>query len=71
VANLGRHRRPVFVRVNQTKDPGSSSPGVLIEWRRGARGRWEAHVVFVQGGGTTEPRVVIAWVDAAHVQPIG
>ncbi|HRK44753.1 MAG TPA: hypothetical protein PK324_03920 [Nocardioides sp.] len=70
-ANTGRYIRPRHVVVNVTTDPAYACPGVLVGWRRGADGgSWEALVTFVEGGGTREPRVVTAWLPAAHVRPI-
>ena len=42
------------------------APGVLLDWRT-VQGRWEAYVVWADGGGNVKPRAYLEWVRQEHV----
>lgn len=65
------HTAPRHVWVNVTRSPAHRSPGVLLEWRRCADGRWEALVVRAEGGGNIRARSHLEWVRQEHVRPAG
>ena len=60
---------PRHVWVNVTGNPAYRSPGVLLDWRRQRDGRWEALVVWAEGGGNVRPRSHVEWVRSEHVAP--
>lgn len=65
--STGGHTVPRHVWVNQTGGSMPSSPGILLDQRK-RNGRWEALVVYAEGGGNIAVRATTAWVDAAHVR---
>lgn len=62
------HPLPRHVWVNVTANPAYRCPGVLLDWRRVGR-RWEALVVYVEGGGNVRPRAHVEWLRQEHVAP--
>ena len=61
------HTVPQHVWVSVTGRWGDQHPGLLVEWRRGHRG-WEAHVIWVSGGGMRAWDVRQGWLPAEHVR---
>ncbi|WP_459968176.1 hypothetical protein [Nocardioides pyridinolyticus] len=47
----------------------SDAPGIILDWRT-VQGRWEAYVVWADGGGNIKPRAYLEWVRAEHVRPM-
>jgi hypothetical protein len=41
-------------------------PGLVLEWRRGPDGSWQALVTWVE----TRGRVITAWVPADELRPV-
>jgi hypothetical protein len=64
------HYAPKHVWVNVTANAAYRSPGILLGWRRADGGRWEAHVMWAEGGGNIRPRAHLEWVRAEHVSQI-
>ena len=62
------HVMPKHVWVNVTGASTGSAPGILLDWRT-AQGRWEAYVVWADGGGNIKPRAYLEWVREEHVRP--
>jgi hypothetical protein len=52
--------RHVWVNVD-----GQAMPGLLVAWRRGTAGDWEALVVYLVG----EDRAITAYVSSTVVRP--
>jgi hypothetical protein len=63
------HTAPRHVWVNVTRNPAYRSPGLLLDWRRCPDGRWEALVLWAEGGGNIRPRSHVEWVRQEHVLP--
>lgn len=63
------HPFPKHVWVNLTGQSTDGYPGVLMDWRRGGNGGWEALVTWVEGGGMRAVRAHTEWVRAEHVMP--
>ena len=61
------HTFPRHVWVNLTGGSSPSCPGIILDWRQ-HKGRWEALVVYAEGGGNIAVRATTGWVDAAHVR---
>lgn len=70
-ARDGNHQRghypPRHVWVNTTGGSMGDSPGIILDWRT-VQGRWEAYVVWADGGGNIKPRAYLEWVRAEHVR---
>ena len=49
------HVGPKHVWVNVTGASTGRAPGILLDWRT-VQGRWEAYVVWADGGGNVKPR---------------
>ena len=62
------HVMPKHVWVNVTGASTGSAPGILLDWRV-CKGRWEAYVVWADGGGNIKPRAYLEWVQQEHVRP--
>lgn len=63
------HVPPQHVWVCLTGNWSTASPGVLLDWRKGKGGRWEAFVIRASGGGNHEVYTTMGWVQAEHVRP--
>lgn len=59
------HTVPRHVWV--TLPNGRRCPGVLMEWRQGG-GRWEALVIYADGGGAAPVNAQTSWVPAEYVE---
>ena len=60
------HVGPKHVWVNVTGASTGRAPGILLDWRT-VQGRWEAYVVWADGGGNVKPRAYLEWVRQEHV----
>ena len=60
------HVGPKHVWVNVTGASTGRAPGILLDWRS-VQGRWEAYVVWADGGGNVKPRAYLEWVRQEHV----
>ena len=59
--------------VGATGQPGRW-PGLLVEWRRGEGGSWEARVVYTtpeRDGDGDGVRLIERWLPGAALQPAG
>jgi hypothetical protein len=57
--------RTRFVWVRPAFAP-SEMPGLVLEWRRGPEGSWQALVTWVE----TRGRVITAWVPVDELRPV-
>lgn len=60
---------PKHVWVNGDRLASERSPGILLDWRVVDGGRWEAYVVWADGGGNVKVRSYVEWVDQDKVSP--
>lgn len=61
------HTHPRHVWVCLTGNWSTASPGVLLDWRQ-SKGRWQAQVMWAEGGGNIAVHSHLAWVAAEHVR---
>ena len=59
--------RPAISSPNKASSASTGrAPGILLDWRA-VQGRWEAYVVWADGGGNVKPRAYLEWVRQEHV----
>jgi hypothetical protein len=63
------HVAPKHVWVDGDGMSAARAPGILLDWRVVDGGRWEAHVVWANGGGNVKARSVLEWLPAERVTP--
>lgn len=59
---------PKHVWVDGDLLAASRCPGVLLDWRVVEGGKWEAYVIWADGGGNVKPRTYLEWLPADRVR---
>lgn len=62
------HQAPKHVWVDGDRLASDRAPGILLDWRA-VEGRWEAYVVWADGGGNVKPRAYFEWLPEERVTP--